>query len=223
MNEMLFENLKIYNTHRGLAIQLRDQGDVFNVKFKNITATLHHEELAWWGASEAIYVTALPRFSEIKVGFVSNITFEDIKMRSENGIFIAGNAFPTPTTKDFLKRSKNALEEAQEVDPHVFNITISNVELVLRNTTSFPGGYQDYRPCLERDVVHSGSTAALWVEDAKNILLNDAHVQYLSPKRDDWNEVVHIDEDSVKNLVLKRCTFGEIPPFEEEEAKETVV
>jgi len=219
MNDMVFENIEIYNTHRGLGIQLRDQGDVSNVLYKNISATLQHDDYSWWGVSEALYVTAEPRFKGREVGFVSNITFEDLRFKSENGIFIDGGNLPSPALSIF-----NMLEETRAtavelpVEPHVVGVQITNLDLILRNKTSFEGGYQDYRPSEARDVQRSGGTAALWIEGAQNIGLEDVVIKYAAPKREDWTEVVHI-EDSVDDVEMKGCYFGGIPFDIEEEKK----
>jgi hypothetical protein len=180
LNDMIFENIEIYNTHRGLGIQLRDQGDVSNIVFKNISASLQHEEYSWWGASEVVYVTAEPRFKGRKVGFVRNVTFEDIKVKSENGIFIDGGNLPSPSSS-----VKNLLlqETTKEtaIEPHVVGIKITHLDLIL---------------------------LLLWIEGAENILLRDVVVKYAGgPKREEWTEVVHI-EDSVDGVEMKGCYFG---------------
>jgi polygalacturonase len=223
LSDMVFENIDVYNSHRGLAIQLRDKGNVSNVLFKNISASLHHEELAWWGASEILYVTAEPRFKGRKVGYVRNITFQDITAESENGVFIDGgrlpkeavvssySSLPKSTARSLPVKTQGVQTTNVVKDPHVIGVRISNVDLLLRNATSFQGGYQDYRPSQERGVQFSGGTAAVWVEGARNILLEDVNVRYVPPKRSDWTEVIHIDEDSVENLEFEGCSFGQRP------------
>jgi len=80
-------NCRIDRSNRGLAIQLRDSGNVEDVEFRNIRIQTQRFAPVWWGAGEAIYITALPR-AEGPVGIVRDIRFFDIRSVGENGIVI---------------------------------------------------------------------------------------------------------------------------------------
>lgn len=68
---LVFQNIRIVDSHRGMAIQLRDGGAIDDVLFSNITLTTRQytgrDWLAEWGEAEPIYVTALPRNAQTKV------------------------------------------------------------------------------------------------------------------------------------------------------------
>ena len=135
---LLFTNCVIRGSNRGLSIQLRDKGSVENVIFSNMTVETRHFHEGWWGAGEAIYVTAVPRSVASRsgpavsddrsldagVGFIRNVVFSNILCDSENGIFVMG------------------------VSPeHVRDLRFDNVRLHLRKTSKWPGDRYDLRPC----------------------------------------------------------------------------
>jgi hypothetical protein len=185
MSDMVFEDLTVHDSHRGLAIQLRDAGNVTDVLFRNVSISkLKYDEMSWWGAAEVAYVTATPRFAGRVVGTVTNVTYEHISAVSENGIFISGAP-----------------------DQRVHGVTMRDMNIVLKQATQYPGGFQDMRPG-PLDVSHSGGTAAVWVEHASEVHLEDVHVIYTEPARRDWRQHVHVDRETTQNFECKRCTFA---------------
>ena len=60
--------LQIVDSHRGLAIQLRDESSMHNVSFDNITISTRYYNQTWWGGAEPIYVVATPRTATTQVG-----------------------------------------------------------------------------------------------------------------------------------------------------------
>ena len=58
---MRFERCTIKNSSRGLCIQLRDEGSVYNIDFRDITFHSRYFADPWWGRGEAISFTAIPR------------------------------------------------------------------------------------------------------------------------------------------------------------------
>lgn len=65
---LVFQNIDIVHSHRGLSIQLRDNGTIDDVLFENITMTLRQYIGDEWGNAEPIYLTALPRNEATKAG-----------------------------------------------------------------------------------------------------------------------------------------------------------
>ncbi len=87
--DITFENINISGTNRGISIMLRDLGEVRDITFKNIIMDLRlFKKDMWWGSSEGIAITAVPRVD--KVGNISNLIFENITIVSENGLLIYG-------------------------------------------------------------------------------------------------------------------------------------
>ena len=64
---LVFRHIHIIESHRGLSIQLRDNGTVEDVLFSDIKMSLQQFVGDEWGGSEPIYLTAFPRNSSTKV------------------------------------------------------------------------------------------------------------------------------------------------------------
>ncbi|GAB4816175.1 hypothetical protein N2152v2_003221 [Parachlorella kessleri] len=177
--DITFQHLQIVDSHRGLAIQLRDEGSMHSVSFDNITISTRYYNQTWWGGAEPIYVVATPRTAATQLGSASNIRFSRITAVGENGFFIAGAA-----------------------GRRVTNLTISHTTLDLVKKTDWPGGSQDYRPGL-RGLVHTGATAPLWLEHAEHVAVQRVKVIYHVPFREDWETTPHIDPASTAEVSFK--------------------
>ena len=188
ISDIAFERIEIHDSNRGLGIQLRDQGNVSNIIFRDIIIhSLRYDAPRWWGASEVAYVTATPRYKDGCVGSVTNVMYENVTCcSSENGIFLSGN----PSLGNLR------------------NVTMANMNVLFRKTTDRPGGYQDMRPG-PLGIIRTGSTAAVWVEYAMDVSLEDVTMRFTRPRRLDWRENVHIDESSTENVQLKGCRIEE--------------
>ena len=121
---IIVENCVIYDTNRGISLQLRDKGSIENVLFHNITiqTRLRHPEL-FWGMAEPIAITVFRRKIDAAVGHVRNIRFSNILCDSENGILIYSE---------------------QEGD--ISDIRFDAVSLHLGTYTGYPQGRYDLRP-----------------------------------------------------------------------------
>lgn len=114
----------IHRSHRGLAIQLRDAGSVEGVRFERITVNTRRFSPDWWGAGEAIYVTALGRNALTRVGRVRDVVFEDIDCTGENGVVI-------------YSEPRGQIED----------LTLRRVRVAIERATDWPSGLFDLRPC----------------------------------------------------------------------------
>ncbi|WP_010621379.1 glycosyl hydrolase family 28 protein [Paucilactobacillus suebicus] len=85
-----FTDLKIEDTNRGIAFQIRDPGSVRNITFENITIKNKTYTKDWWGSGEPIYITLVQRDekTDMKNQVIDNISFLNINCESDNGIFI---------------------------------------------------------------------------------------------------------------------------------------
>jgi hypothetical protein len=111
-------------SNRGLAIQVRDSGAVEDVEYRGIEVETRRFSPVWWGAGEAIYVTALPRHGGAGAASIRGVRFHDIRCRGENGVVIYGEP-------------EGAIEE----------LTFDRVRLDLARHTPWPSGLFDLRPC----------------------------------------------------------------------------
>jgi hypothetical protein len=68
VHDMRFERCQIKTSSRGLCIQLRDEGNVYNIDFRDITFVSRFYGDPWWGRGEAISFTAIPRTAATQAG-----------------------------------------------------------------------------------------------------------------------------------------------------------
>ena len=86
VHDVTFERCRIKTSSRGLCIQLRDAGSVYNISFKDITFESRYFSDPWWGRGEAISFTAIPRTAGSKLGVLHHITVENVTGRAENSV-----------------------------------------------------------------------------------------------------------------------------------------
>lgn len=86
-----FKNLVVYESNRGLLVNVRDYGSVENVSFSDITIETRLHTGHWWGQAEPIHVSAVPGKADIeKLGQIKNVRFSNIIADCENGIVVFG-------------------------------------------------------------------------------------------------------------------------------------
>eukprot|EP00887_Chlorella_sp_A99_P003216 scaffold9.g3216.t1 len=148
IEHVVFQRLDIAPSHRGLAIQLRDAGSIRNVTFAHIRLAARHTHPSWWGAGEAVSVTAVPRAAPLRgaaaprqrhgtagpglLGQISGVVFHNVTATAENGIFIAGVAYKATD-------AASAWHSIQE-------LVVTGMRLNLVRLSCWPGGCRDYRP-----------------------------------------------------------------------------
>ena len=123
IHDILFERCTILSGSRGLCIQLRDEGTVSNVIFRDIKFTSRYYSYPWWGRGEAISFTAIPRLPTTKLGAMRDIQIQNVTGRAENSIRING------TTNSIIQ-----------------NVRLENVRLKLDRWTEYNGDVFDNRP-----------------------------------------------------------------------------
>lgn len=162
--DVLVDNCIIHASHRGLAIQLRDQGTIENVSFTNcvVETRLFHER--YWGRAEPIYVTSVARHDGDPAGNIQDVRFRNIRCRSENGIFLHGSR-ETPLRQ----------------------ISLEDVRVELVNTSKWPGGQLDLRPRHGRE--HGGLKDAvvhgIRAHHVEGLRLDRVHTGWTG-ERPDW-------------------------------------
>lgn len=121
---IVIENCVIYDSNRGISLQLRDPGSIENVLFHNITiqTRLRRPEV-FWGMAEPIAITVCKRKEDTAVGTVRNIRFSNILCDSENGILLYG-----------------------EGPGDISGIRFDQVSVRLGRFTRYPQGLYDLRP-----------------------------------------------------------------------------
>jgi hypothetical protein len=86
----VFQNLVIYNSHRGLGVFARDEGDIENLLFQNITIHTRLYSGHWWGKGEPIHISAIRQNPQMPVGRVRRVMFSGIVAEAEGGVVVYG-------------------------------------------------------------------------------------------------------------------------------------
>jgi hypothetical protein len=148
--DVRFERCKILTSSRGLTIQLRDEGSVYNVDFRDINFVARYYADPWWGRGEAISLTAIPRNQETKLGTLHDVHFENIKGRAENSVRVCGS-----------------------VSNRIHDISFKNVAVTLGRWTTYRGGLFDNRPTKVLEAIEPHETPVFFFRYADNISLKD--------------------------------------------------
>ena len=177
-----FENIRIERSNRGVAIQLRDGGDVEDVAFRNIEIQTRLFAPSWWGAGEPVYVTAVPRNGDGGVGRVRNVTFENIRCRGEGGVFVYGSS-----------------------PDRIDGVRFSNVSVHVVKSSSWPAGRYDLRPCdpatlprgarCDGEPTPSGApchrdTPAVYVENATRVSMRGVETEFIGDIPDSYTHAL---------------------------------
>ena len=155
IHDILFERCRIVTSCRGLTIQLRDSGNVFDITFRNIDFVSRYHSAPWWGRGEAISFTAIPRTAETKVGTIRNVRVENVRGRAENSVRI-----------ECLGGGR------------VSDISLHHVQLTLGRVTSYPGGVFDNRPTTAVPPIELHPTPAISLRNAERVTLSDCTVRW---------------------------------------------
>lgn len=123
IHDILFERCKIISSSRGLCIQLRDEGSISNVVFRDIQFVSRYHSDPWWGRGEAISFTVHPRTATTQLGKLQNVLVENVSGKAENSIRV------------------NAAAAG-----HIKNIRLKNVAVKFVRWTKYPGDVYDNRP-----------------------------------------------------------------------------
>ncbi|HTB62830.1 MAG TPA: glycosyl hydrolase family 28 protein, partial [Opitutales bacterium] len=84
IHDVRIERCAIRSSCRSFNIQLRDEGNVYNILVRDLTFSSRFHSPPWWGRGEAFSLTALPRTPESKVGKIHNVRLQNFRGRAEN-------------------------------------------------------------------------------------------------------------------------------------------
>jgi polygalacturonase len=86
--DLLFNNITIYDSNRGIGIFQRQPGDIENILFSNLVINTRLHSGQWWGHGEPIHISSVPGLGSIQTGSINHIRFSNITASSESGILI---------------------------------------------------------------------------------------------------------------------------------------
>ena len=93
MRNLLFEDLHIRDSNRGLALQARDGGAIADVVFRRIVIDgTRWWPRNWWGDGGALYLSTMLRDAGDPGCTVTNVTFEDVVAVSQGASVLSGVA-----------------------------------------------------------------------------------------------------------------------------------
>jgi len=91
VRDCVFANLVIFDSNRGLAVNVRGANSIENVLFSDIVIQTRLHTGHWWGKGEPIQVSALPWDPKVKqIGHIKNVRFRNITAESPSGIIVYG-------------------------------------------------------------------------------------------------------------------------------------
>jgi len=152
---VVFERCEIKTSCRGLTIQLRDEGDVYNIVFRDITFKSRYHSAPWWGRGEAISFTAIPRTPETKIGNIHNILVENVTGTSENSVRINGT-----------KESR------------ISNVRFENVNVTLNRWTNYPGNLFDNRPTKVYEEIEPHDNPGIYIRFSDQVILKNCSISW---------------------------------------------
>ena len=155
IHDIRFERCHIKSSSRGLCIQLRDEGNIYNLDYRDITFTSRFYSDPWWGRGEAISFTAIPRTPTSKPGTLHHINVTNVTGHAENSARIRGS------------------EQSR-----IHDITFDNVALTLDRTTNFKGNLYDNRPTTAIPAIEPHDTPGFSIEHADNVTLRNCKVAW---------------------------------------------
>jgi polygalacturonase len=158
IRNIVFADCVVNQCGRGIGIMMRDGGSVENIVAHDIiirSQLYFPVPNGWWGASEAIYVSAHPRVPGGKLGRLGTLRFSHIVSHGEAGVFIQGSPECAPD-----------------------DIVLDDVTLDIAKTTDWPSRI-DLRPPEELGVQEAGVViAGIHLQDARQVTLRDCSVRW---------------------------------------------
>lgn len=149
-HDIHIENISIHDSNRGITIQLRDEGSIDHCLFENMRiSTRAFAKPYYWGYGEPICITALKRDESTNLKTVSDLTFRNVMIDSENGIFIYGE------------------------ENSISNITFENISLNLHKKSKWNIDKKDLRPYDVLPFIEDDKIHVIQVYSSKNVEFNN--------------------------------------------------
>ena len=156
VRNVIFADCVVKRSLRGVDIMARDNGNVENVVARNIVIQTQLYGRPWWGASEAVYITAVPRSAQTRLGHVRGVHISGIVAHGEAGVFVRG----TP-------------------DSPIEDLHLSDITLDIAKTTTWPSRI-DLRPTMGQRVPQEEGVvvAGFDLQDVKGATIRDCEVRW---------------------------------------------
>jgi hypothetical protein len=193
-------------SHRGLGIQQRSGGNIYNVTYRNIEIETRCWTLGWWGAGEPIWISSVARQEPIvPTGRIYDISFYNISAVSENNAMVSGRP-----------------NEGGNV---VSGITVHNVSITLfqyasccfgssphclSRWTNYTCAYRDYRPSVEPQIVFD-KINILYLEHVNGFTTGNTSATFSVPRQKYWAECLSTTDCEDIDTSSLQCLNGISP------------
>lgn len=177
IHNILFERCEVSMCCRGCTIQLRDEGSVYDVEFRDMNFKSRYFSDPWWGRGEAISFTAIPRTHNTVVGEIHDIRVSNINAETENSIRING----TPESR-------------------IRDVELNNVHIKMNRHTKYPGGLFDNRPTEAYPDIEIHDNPGYSVRFADDIALRNCSVEWGDNRPDYYTHA--LEAENVTGLKL---------------------
>lgn len=155
---LLFNNITIYDSNRGIGIFQRQKGDMENMIFSNITISTRLHSGQWWGHGEPIHISSVPGLGSSETGAIRHIHFSNVIASSESGILIYTSA-----------------------NGHIKDISFDNINLSIKQSklASGYGGNMDLRPTNDLSLgIFKHSIPAFYSDHGDDIMIRNMNVNW---------------------------------------------
>lgn len=173
IRNLVFSNLVMYASNRGIGVFARDSSQIDNVVFANIIIVNRLHSGHWWGKGEPIHLSALRESEQGPAGKISNIRFSNITAQSETGILVYGT-----------KESR------------IEHLSFRNVQLSVRRgkyTDSYGGNF-DLRPAASKaEALFKHDIPAFYAQYVKDLSLEGFEVEWGDGLPDFFTHALEVD------------------------------
>jgi polygalacturonase len=192
IRRITFERCEVRTSSRGIAIQMRDEGQVSDIEFRDISLVSRYYSSPWWGRGEAISITAHPRTPEMRMGGLRGVRVRNVTGRAENSVRVSGSR-----------------------ECRIRDVTLENIAVTFDRWTRFPGAVFDNRPTTAYPELEAHDTPGFSLRHADNVLVKDCRVAWGKNCPPSFRHA--LEAEDVTNLELTRFT-GEAAHPERDEA-----
>jgi hypothetical protein len=185
--DLLFDNISIYYSNRGIGIFQRQKGDMENMIFSNIVIHTRLHTGGWWGHGEPIHISSIPGLGSKTTGSISHVHFSHIVAESESGIVI----YATGTGL-------------------IHDVYFDDVDLTIKAgpLSSTYGGNIDLRPANDPALaIFRHDLPALYSEFADRVRIDNLHVHWGKGLPAYFTKAVecdHAEATDVRNVTEER-------------------
>jgi hypothetical protein len=178
VRNLVFSNLTITGSNRGIGVFQRAEGSIENVAFSNVVIDTRLHTGDWWGHGEPIHVSAIRVNETGPIGRIKGLKFSHVVATGESGILVYGTR-------------ESVIED----------VSFEDVDFRLNDSPLNPvaGGNFDFRPVFDpRLALFAHDIPAFFAQHVRNLRLRDVSVEWGAVKEPWFTHAVEVtDYDDV--------------------------